>query len=262
MTDIDSTKATCGSAHSWGSKSTANDKVSPLHGAGNQPDPLQYVNLVELEYNPHVPRIPWYCNTVLDCACQYGSTSLAAQFGWNFARSCEFWKDNVPLTEEQRKCTILDKRFKMIGLDPNVNAVTFSVSMNIIDEGIVQSFDDVMSEATKQALRSADVWIMQQCMSYMPSEHLKLWINEFLHDRTRPKRFIYDFNPVFDKRNMHPLVLFGDQHMDWEVEEERYYGYRKKTEHEYHDSEANAHEMCVWHYVIDFNPPVHMHHST
>jgi hypothetical protein len=172
-------------------------------------------------------------------------------YGWKFERSCEFWKRNCPLDESEREKTILGRRIHVIGVDGSSSAVEYSKRMNIIDQGIVQNFEHEMSPETDRALRVADVWVMQQCLSYMPLDNLKLWLRAFLHNRSRPKRFIYDFNPFFDSRDMTPPTLL--QGVDgWALTSEKFYAYRQKTEEEYAQSQVNGRGMCVHHYVVDF----------
>lgn len=227
-------------------------KLSPFHDAYSAPDPEMYMQVGEQNYRPTQPILPEYTKTILDCAALFGNTSLNAQFGWDFKRSCEFWKEGVPLSDEQREKTLLNRRLRMIGCDVMPLALDYSKRMNILDETIVQNFTDEMSEEIKGALKEADVWIMQQCMSHMPLENLKQWVAVFLQDRSRPKRFIYDYNPYFDKRNMSPeVVLEGIQ--DYESTE-RFYAYRDKTDFEYSQSQENGRDMCVYHYVVDFHP--------
>lgn len=228
------------------------EKVSPFQDAYFGFDPTDYMAVGKPQgYNPEPPILPNYCNTVLDCAVLFGNSSLAAMYGWRFPRSCEFWERKCPLTDEERKATLLNKRIKMIGLDGIQAAIDYSKRMNIIDEGIVQNFEHPIADATKMALEEADVWILQQCLSYMPFDNLKVWIEAFTKDRSRPKRFIYDFNPFFDKRDMSPGNLFKDV-KDWSVSTEKFYKYRNKTEAEFQESQENGRDMCVIHYVVDF----------
>lgn len=233
------------------SATDANDKVSPFHDAYFAPDPTDYSRLVGLHYSPELPDLPPYTRTVLDCACLYGNTSLACMYGWRFTESCEFWKKNVPLTDREREATLLQKRLKVIGVDGSASALNYSQKMNIIDEAIVQNFEHQVLEATKEALNEADVWVMQNCLSYMPLENMKVCIASFLADRSRPKRFIYDFNPYFDKRVMAPALLF-DGYSGWTVVVEKFRKYRDKTEAEFLDCQENGWDMCVHHYVVDF----------
>jgi SAM-dependent methyltransferase len=233
--------------------SAAAVKISPYHAAYFAPDPQQYSHLTELGYNPEVAVLPDYCRVVFDCACLYGNTSLACMYGWDFSKATEFWNTGFSLTEEQREATLLGRRLYMIGLDGSKNAVDYSMRMNIIDQGIVQNFEHEPSFETLEALSKADVWVMQQCLSYMPFENLKTWMQAFLRDRTRPKRFIYDFNPYFDGRNMAPGVIL-DGVNGWKVTYEKYYAYRQKTEEEFASSQENGRDMCVHHYVVDFSP--------
>lgn len=232
--------------------SDKNDKVSPFHNAYFAPDPSDYSNLVGLHYSPELPDLPPYTRTVLDCACLYGNTSLACMYGWRFSESCTFWEKKVPLNDSDREATLLQRRLKIIGVDVSAEAVNYSRSMNIIDVGIVHNFEHAVSEVIKEALNEADVWVMQQCLSYMPLENLNEWIRSFLADRTRPKRFIYDFNPYFDKRDMSPGVLFAE-HAGWSINTEKFYKYRDKTEAEFQESQENGRDMCVHHYVVDFS---------
>jgi len=227
------------------------EKISPCHAAYYASDPSQYCELVKLSYSPEVAVLPQYTQTVFDCACLYGNTSLALMYGWNFNRSVEYWKKGNPLTEDEKKATLLGHRIHIIGLDGSATAVEYSKNMNIIDEGIVQNFEHDMSPETKAGLEKSDVWVMQQCLSYMPMENLKIWLTAFLSDRSRPKRFIYDFNPYFDTRDMAPKMIL-EGFSDWEISMQKFYAYRQKTDEEYATSQENGRDMCVHHYVVDF----------
>eukprot|EP00428_Durinskia_dybowskii_P069454 CAMPEP_0170396040 /NCGR_PEP_ID=MMETSP0117_2-20130122/22101_1 /TAXON_ID=400756 /ORGANISM="Durinskia baltica, Strain CSIRO CS-38" /LENGTH=244 /DNA_ID=CAMNT_0010652393 /DNA_START=63 /DNA_END=797 /DNA_ORIENTATION=- len=230
------------------------DKISPCHDAYFAPDPKKYCDLQALSYSPMVAVLPDYCNTLFDCACLFGNTSLACMYGWDFARSCEYWAADKPLTDEEREKTLLGRRIHIIGLDGSPKAVEYSKRMNIIDQGIVQNFEHEMSAETGAGLEKADTWVMQQCLSYMPLDHLHTWMKAFLKDRSRPKRFIYDFNPYFDTtRDMTPQALLKDV-PGWKLAFEKFYAYRQKTEEEYEVSKVNDRGMCVHHYVVDFEP--------
>mmetsp|Transcript_106502 Transcript_106502/g.208828 ORF Transcript_106502/g.208828 Transcript_106502/m.208828 type:complete len:244 (-) Transcript_106502:206-937(-) len=230
------------------------EKVSPYNDAYYAPDPKQYSDLVKLSYNPEIALLPEYCHTVLDCACLYGNTSLAFMYGWDFKRSCEFWEAGNPLTAEERANTTIGRRINVIGLDGSENAVNYSKRMHIIDQGIVQNFEHAMSVETESALEKADTWVMQHCLSYMPLENLHIWLNAFLKDRSRPKRFIYDFNRYFDTtRDMTPKALLKDI-PSWKLTTEKFYAYRQKTDEEFSISQENGRDMCVYHYVVDFEP--------
>jgi hypothetical protein len=230
------------------------EKVSPFQASYSGMDPTKYIEVGRSQlYDPEPPVLPEYCRAVLDCAVLFGNSSLAAMLGWRFKQSCDFWEANRPLTDLQRESTVHGRRLKIFGLDSRPAAVEYSLKMNIVDEGIVQDFEKEMSPLTEAALEVADVWILQQCLSYMPFENLKTWMRAFLHDRTRPKRFIYDFNPFFDGRNMAPGVIL-DGVNGWKVTYEKYYAYRQKTDEEFADSQENGRGMCVHHYVVDFEP--------
>ena len=228
------------------------EKVSPFDASYYGSDPSLYIEVgLSRQYNPTCPDLPINCKTVLDCAVLFGNSSLSAMYGWEFPRICEFWKANIPLSDEQRSNTLLNKKIKVIGLDSRQAALNYTKQLNIIDEGILQNFEEEMSSTTRSSLIEADVWILQQCLSYMPFSHLQTWLTAFLSDRTRPKRFIYDFNPYFDNRNMTPEVILED-FSGWEVSMQKFYSYRQKTEEEYATSQENGRDMCVHHYVIDF----------
>ena len=229
------------------------EKPSPFDDSYVGDGPKAYMSVGRSQgYNPIPPELPDYCETVLDCAVLYGNSSLGAMFGWDFSRSCEFWEGGAGLCENDRSHTVLHKRLKMIGLDGSDSALKYSLSMNIIDQGILQDFEDEMSHDTRIALEQADVWILQQCLSYMPLDHLHAWMKAFLQDRARPKRFIYDFNPYFDTvRDMTPQALLKDV-SGWKLSFEKFYAYRQKTDEEYEISKANGRDMVVYHYVVDF----------
>lgn len=224
--------------------------LSPYHDAYSAPNPESYMAFGRQNYRPKRPILPEYTTTVLDCATLFGNTSLNFQFGMDFKASCEFWKKNTPLTDEDREKTLLGKRIKIRGLDVMPLALEYTKNMNIIDEAIVQDFAADVSDATKAALMEADVWVMQQCMSHMPAERLQEWLGYFLADRSKPKRFIYDFNPYFDPNDRKPGTILAS-HDNWTHTEE-FYAYRDKTDYEYSKSQENGRDMCVWHVVVDF----------
>lgn len=232
-------------------------KKSPFTDAYTAPDPTLYIGVQALRYSPQVPAIPDYCNVILDCASLYGNTSLACQFGWNFDRSCEYWKANIPLTNAQREASQLGRKMTVIGLDVMPLALEYSKKMNLIDESIVQDFCAPMNDATKHALSTADTIIMQQCISYMPLSNFQEWFAIFLSDRSRPKRFVYDRNPYYDKRDMSAgTILAGTPEFTFT---EKFYCYRQKTDEEFAISQENGRDMMVYHYVVDFAaiaPPV------
>ncbi|KAJ1432748.1 hypothetical protein B484DRAFT_447642 [Ochromonadaceae sp. CCMP2298] len=230
-----------------------NEEISPFQNAYAAPEPTAYMKVGEQSYSPCPPDIPAYCNTILDCAALFGNTSLACQYGWRFARSVEFWKSNEPLSEEAREKTQQGRRLKMIGLDVMPLALAYSKKMNIVDETISQDFGAEMSEATRAALVEADVMVMQQCLSHMPIENLKIWIAVFTSDKARNKRMIYDHNPYFDSRDMSPKSLCEGLKCSGRVKSaDNFYKYRNKTDEEFKQSQENGRDMCVTHYVVDF----------
>jgi hypothetical protein len=232
--------------------SSSQEKISPFQASYFASDPTKYIDVGKPRfYDPEPPALPEYCKTVLDCAVLFGNSSLAAMYGWRFPKSCEFWEAGVPLSESDRAKTLLNRKLKMIGLDSRQAALDYSLKMNIVDQGVLQNFEKEMSPETVAALQEADVWILQQCLSYMPLDNLKLWLHAFLHDRSRPKRFVYDFNPFFDSRDMTPHTLLQGVE-GWALTAEKFYAYRQKTEEEYAQSQVNGHGMCVHHYVVDF----------
>lgn len=226
-------------------------RVSPVHDAYSAPTPEAYMGSKDLKYDPKAPIIPEYCNVLLDVAALFGNTTLAAMYGWNFERSCEFWKDDKPLTEDQRAKTLVNKRMKTIAIDGAPLALQYGKKMNIFDEFVVQNFTKPMLPGTELALSTADMWTMQCCISYMPLENLQKWIEIFMRDRSRPKRIVYDCNPFFDDRELTPEKLFG-KYPQWSAEPGVFYPYREKTDDEYAKSAENGRGMFVYHFVVDF----------
>ena len=220
-------------------------------------DPTEYMALNSTGYRPVCPELPSYCNTVLDCGALFGNTSLACMYGWDFNRSCEFWKAGVALSEKDRQHTLLNRRLKMIGLDVMPLALDYAKKMNILDETIVQDFRERMLDETRAALQESDVWIIQQCMHYMPKDTLSCWMNVFLQDRTRPKCFMYDALPDYDTRNMKPDALLEGVTSYTHTETSHIYRQwapDEKTVHTGDGGDGEGDDMYLYYYVVNFQP--------
>lgn len=227
-------------------------KVSPLHHAYSEPTPQEYSTLLDLRYEPCINVLPDYCSTLLDCGASFGSTTLSAMYGWDFKMVTKFWEGKTPLTEEDRGATLIDKRVKTIGIDLFPQPLEYGKSMNTFDMTIIQDFKDEPSAAVLDALNKADCLIIQHCISYMPLEMFLLWVKHFCSDRSRPKRLIYDYNPYFDERELSPLALFGNVHINWTFTTNTF-EYRDKTSEELERSKDTGTKLFVHHVVIDIS---------
>lgn len=200
---------------------------------------------------PTPPILPTYCKIVLYSADFSVSSPITSPFctgSCSPRSSYDFGETGSPLGGVQRVDTLLGRRVKIIGLHSKQAALDYNLGMRMIDDAILQRFEQEVSEATRNALHEADVWIIQQCLSQIAFHTLKLWIRIFLYDRSRPKRLIYDASPRLDHRDMRPQkVLSGVS--NWHLSSDKHHHQLSPAPSQ---SNFDASEDCTHHYVIDF----------